>query len=406
MNSVHMSQGLDPHIELLERLVVDNRDLDRLEGLLGEFNLFEAIGVERQEIRHSSFLRFLLDPSEKHGLGDYFLKLLLKRCLVGAAWQGISAIDVDVADLSDAVVETERWNIDILIQSESSRLVVAIENKVDSTEHGNQLDVYRNRVLEEFPRFRKLLIYLTPDGDPASDADNWLSMSYSTVMSTAQTVLETKSSTLGASVETALRHYEAILRKHIVADSEIAKLCVSIYRQHKEAIDIIVEHIPDLQMQMKEVLDEEVGKHYGFMLDHCTKSAVRFFPAPWDQHLCQRAGGGWTPAKRVVLFELANGRDFLRLKLVIGPADAGNPDAVSFRERVFACSEQYREDFPGGMTVLSPRFATVLSKELVKKKEYADTEGVLDKARIAIRNAIETDVRRVVERLEDVFATS
>ncbi|HEU5368889.1 MAG TPA: PD-(D/E)XK nuclease family protein [Ktedonobacterales bacterium] len=61
----------------LEALVVDNPDLERLEALLERFNIFEAIGAVRQEVRHSDFLAFLLTPQQNHGLGDAFLKRLI-----------------------------------------------------------------------------------------------------------------------------------------------------------------------------------------------------------------------------------------------------------------------------------------------------------------------------------------
>jgi hypothetical protein len=48
---------------LLEAFIVDNPELERLEDLLSEFNLFEALGAVRQEIRHSDFLSYLLDPT-------------------------------------------------------------------------------------------------------------------------------------------------------------------------------------------------------------------------------------------------------------------------------------------------------------------------------------------------------
>jgi len=40
---------------LLENFVVDNGQLEDLESLLSRFNIFEAIGMVRQEIRHSGF---------------------------------------------------------------------------------------------------------------------------------------------------------------------------------------------------------------------------------------------------------------------------------------------------------------------------------------------------------------
>jgi hypothetical protein len=60
--------------EALESLVIDNPDLERLEALLDRFNLFEALGIVRQELRHSDLLAFILDPRQPHGLGDAFLK--------------------------------------------------------------------------------------------------------------------------------------------------------------------------------------------------------------------------------------------------------------------------------------------------------------------------------------------
>jgi len=388
---------------VLESLVVDNQDLDRLEDLLGEFNLFEAIGATRQELRHSDFLRFLLDPCENHGLGDYFLKTLFKRALIGATRQGIGAIDIDVANLSDAVIERERLQIDVLVHSERSRMVLAIENKVDSAEHHDQLRRYARAVDREFPGYRKALIFLTPGGEDPSDPEAWLPMSYGVLMDTVSAVLMTKRSTLGMPVATTLEHYATLIRRHIVSESDIAELCRQIYRQHKDALDLIFEHRPDDQMELKGVLEEEVGKQAGYRLDHCTKTAVRFFPEVWDQDGREKAGEGWTPTRRVVLFELGNGPDYLRLKLVVGPVDKNDAGAVGFREAVFACTQKYRSDFPGGMGTLAPRFTTMFSKELVKRKDYAAPETVPEKAREALRRAFEHDIPKVVERLQEVF---
>jgi len=53
----------------LEALVVDNQDLEELETLLDQFNIFEAVGAVHAEVRHSDFLSFLLDPSKTMGWG-------------------------------------------------------------------------------------------------------------------------------------------------------------------------------------------------------------------------------------------------------------------------------------------------------------------------------------------------
>ncbi|MGF2010218.1 MULTISPECIES: hypothetical protein [unclassified Nostoc] len=46
---------------LLESLILENEDLEKLESKLAQFNIFEAIGVVRQELRHSNFLAFPKD---------------------------------------------------------------------------------------------------------------------------------------------------------------------------------------------------------------------------------------------------------------------------------------------------------------------------------------------------------
>ena len=93
----------------LTNFVVNNPDLERLEALLAEFNIFETIGAIKQELRHSDFLGFLLDPAGNHNLGDAFLKRLLKRMLARTVNPPISAVEVDVMDLEGTLVRRE-WH--------------------------------------------------------------------------------------------------------------------------------------------------------------------------------------------------------------------------------------------------------------------------------------------------------
>ncbi|MBI1368585.1 MAG: hypothetical protein GC162_08005 [Planctomycetes bacterium] len=61
-----MSESLShPGSELaaIEAFVADNDDLLKLEERIGRFNIFDAPGIVRAEIRHSNFLAWLLDPA-------------------------------------------------------------------------------------------------------------------------------------------------------------------------------------------------------------------------------------------------------------------------------------------------------------------------------------------------------
>ena len=125
----------------LKLFVMDNPELGQLEALLEQFNIFEAIGAVRQELRHSDFLAFLLNPQENHGLAKVFLKRLLQKILVEPRdiIVPITPIDLDVWSLDQMLVLRERQNIDILLLDEAHKLATIIENKINISEHSNQL---------------------------------------------------------------------------------------------------------------------------------------------------------------------------------------------------------------------------------------------------------------------------
>ena len=77
------SQAAASPIEALQALVVDS-DLERLEDLLAEFNLFDVLKIERRERQHSALLAWLLDPHGSHGLRDYFLRRFLSEAAAEA----------------------------------------------------------------------------------------------------------------------------------------------------------------------------------------------------------------------------------------------------------------------------------------------------------------------------------
>lgn len=56
-SEVEASQA-DLDLKALESFLVGNQDLERLEALLDRFNILEALGVVRQELRYSDFLMF------------------------------------------------------------------------------------------------------------------------------------------------------------------------------------------------------------------------------------------------------------------------------------------------------------------------------------------------------------
>jgi hypothetical protein len=307
----------------LEKFIVDNHDLEKLESLLNQFNIFEAVGVTRQELRHSDFLAFLLNPVQTHQLGDRFLKRFLKRVLIEAEVSTVSAIEIDVADLQDSEVRREWRNIDVLIYARNAALVIAIENKVGAAEHSDQLQRYKAIVREEFPNSQAVLIFLSPEGVIPSD-ESWISYSYAQVADLVDLICDTYKTTIGSDVHTVMAHYSNLIRRHVMSSSDIGELCVKIYKQHRQALDLIYEHRPDLQSELAEflvVLIEQSAEHYQLVLDYKSKQWIGFAPKAWDQCSFQKNCRGWTSSKRALLFEWCNYPNGLSLDLTIGPVN-------------------------------------------------------------------------------------
>jgi hypothetical protein len=384
---------------LLERFVVDNEDLERLEALLAEFNVFEALGAVRQELRHSDFLAFLLDPSQNHGLGDAFLKRLLKRLLIDAATPPLSAVEIDVTDLRSALVQREWQSIDILVHDPDNHLVFAIENKIGSGEHSGQLHRYWEMVTREFLENRTVFVYLTPEGDQPSH-EAYIPFSYAEIADLVDAVRSAHESTLGPDVCTLMTHYTAMLRRHIVSESEIAELCRKIYLRHRRALDLIFEHRPDLQWDLAESLKtlvENAGPS-GLVMDHSGKGYVRFALSEWDAIPGQSSGKGWTRSGRILLFEFENAPDRLQLKLLIGPG----PDEV--RQAIHQVVSRFHRVFRGRTSKLYPRFTTIYKQRLLTQRDYedADVETLTEKVQTQWERFLGQDLPTIREAIAEV----
>ncbi len=105
-------------------------------------------------------------------------------------------------------------------------------------------------------------------------------------------------------------------------DSPVIDLCRKIYKKHKAALDIIYEHKPDMQLEIKELLLALIRRENNRMIiDHSIKSYIRFAPKEWDKHPTQLRGNGWTQTNRLILFEFKNLNKSLKLKLILGPSN-------------------------------------------------------------------------------------
>lgn len=228
----------------LERFIAENDDLLALESRIGRFNIFDALGLSRTEIRHSNFLAFILDPAESHGQGQVFLKALIMDLLKNAPLESrpMSPIEIDGTDLRGVEIRRE-WNrIDLLITCKEPAFAVVIENKIGSTEHSNQLARYKQTVAQKYPRLRSLFVFLTPDGEDASE-DTWLPYSYGDIHRVLERARNSNKNAIGADVGVFLDHYLNLLGSHFMNEPALDELCQRIYKNHRIALDLIWERV-------------------------------------------------------------------------------------------------------------------------------------------------------------------
>ena len=91
--------------------LLKDEDFDKLDLGFKNPNIFQILRITNNEIRHSNFLSWLLDPSQSHKLGDIFLKRFLREVFSSDKFGGIDQVDVEGMDLSKVEIQREWKNI-------------------------------------------------------------------------------------------------------------------------------------------------------------------------------------------------------------------------------------------------------------------------------------------------------
>ncbi len=216
-------------------------DFERNFRIGQKLNLFEVVGMIRQEIKHSRFLGFLLTPGAPHGLGDSLLKQLLLAALADVPDPPISKLEVATSDCADAVIYYERDHFDIAVHIASLNLLFVIENKVDASERDQQLADYRITAATRYPGTRFLGAFLTPDGCPGDD-ESWAKLGYGLLCSELRKAKAVRSPSVDLAASIVIDHYLDLIERHIMVSPAIIEACKRIYARHRTAIELVYQH--------------------------------------------------------------------------------------------------------------------------------------------------------------------
>ena len=271
----------------LETLLL-SEDFEELNLKTSHFNIFNALKLQNAEIRHSNFLGWLMAPYETHELGDYFLKEFLKSAIKKFSLDEkteLSLSDIALKNFNNAEIRREYKNIDILVIDNDNKFVCVVENKTWTDEHDNQLVRYAKIVDEEFANYKKLFIFLAPpslfensdelitrkDGDACY---YYIPMSYEQVFKAINKTLKFNEKILSNDVKVFIEHYKNMIERNIMGinDREIVTLCRKIYRENKEAIDLINENNDfkaELAETLQKVIEEREDLDFIISEDNC-----------------------------------------------------------------------------------------------------------------------------------------
>ncbi len=239
---------VDDREKALRDFLLDIDCLEELSPWSGKFNLFDILKASRNEIRHSNVLSWLLDPNENHGIGDVFVRKLIQNLIQYNSYSK-DIFKLLLLDFYSFSIYREWKNIDILMVSNEEKITIAIENKVGSHEHDNQLVRYKSILNKDYPNYKKIFIYLTPDGERPSDKD-WEILTYENIVENLEDIRDKED--MSPDVKLMIINYIDTIRRDIVEDKQLIDICNKIYNKHKKALDLIYEYKIDNKGQVAE----------------------------------------------------------------------------------------------------------------------------------------------------------
>lgn len=348
------SENFNPRIineeEEIKNFLLDIECLESLSKWSEKFNLFDVLKISRTEIRHSNMLAWLLSPDENHGLGDRILKGFVQYAIKNFS-NDKDVFSTLLMDFHDFTVQREWHNIDLIAISEEARFVLCIENKIDSGEHDNQLQRYRGIVEKTYPSYKKIYIFLSPNGIASSEPDYWCPMPYQEVLKILE--INMNKSDLSTDIKIFIQNYIEIIRRDILEDEELAKICREIYRKHQKALDLIFENKPDKSSELSDLIKEwcaEKGKENELIFDkeHSSKKYIRFRTKKMDNLIppSSEPNSGWKTLNHY-FYEIVNndGKEF-SIQFVVNSENKSEEQTVIFnRINSISPSKQQKDNW-------------------------------------------------------------
>lgn len=352
-------------------LIINSKEFEQLNVEINKFNPFNVLQIAKHEIRHSNVLAWLIDPQKNHNLSDKIFKKLILYVLHNPENEesipdSIHIQNIQRSDFSDAKILREWRHIDLLAVSESNKFILLIENKIHTSESRGQLNRYFQICNDHFPDYNVLPVFLTLDG-AIPTSEKYCILDYSKVYDVILFVSRLYRERMASDVNNFIHHYLKTLGGLLAMDEEIKKLCLDIYKEHKDVIDII--HDIGNAIDIEPAIDS-FKKKYPNIIETFRNNKAFWFAVP-EFHKTRKMehdwGGGYP-----ISFWFSEYYGKLKLILEIGPFDDGE-ERVRFLNHLensgIHTSDRTKE--PG-------RKYSRLITDTKKVEDWSDKEEILD----------------------------
>ncbi len=302
----------------IDEFLANNPEIEELSARLSTFNVFHTLKIEKAEIRYSNVLAWLLNPDESHNMGDVFLRRIISNILLEGDIdkEEISAAQVELYDFSNIDVRREWKNIDLLVIDHNNKAVILFENKIGSKETEDQLEKYLKIVREEFPSFIPVPVCLTLMGDEPSDKNKgkYYNYSYIQLLSVIERICSQRKNQMPSPISLFIEQFMEVLRRLTMQDENLVNLCKTIYRKHRNAIDMIVEY--GMVSAGQQVAEDILSEDGDYEILFSSASLVRFLPRGWSSIIPEN-GTAWNNLKRsvsvVCFFKFSSNKNSIKL---------------------------------------------------------------------------------------------
>ena len=212
---------------------------------------------------------------------------------------------------------------------------------------------------------------LNVSGEEPSDSKNYVGVTYDEVCDVIERLLKMRASAIGDDVATALSHYVTMIRRRVMPDMEIQKLCRRIYSKHRAALDLIYEHRPDRQAEIRDALLEMIETDPEFTLDAPSKKIISIFPVSWDRPEPQ-GGQGSTKTREILSLQFFNSSQFNPNSLAIGLTL--RPGDENVRRQIYEAATKTGSPLKPDPKGLSKKWVNLFWKEILHPDDYDDLD--------------------------------